>query len=150
MQPINPEMWRQFASTIGRDDLLTDPRYVDAKTRWQHRDELNAITRAWTSARTKHEAMAVLGKAGVPCGAVLDTAEVLDDPHLNARGQITTIDHPTRGRLRLPSCPVRLSASEAVTTPAPLAGQHTADVLAEVLGLSQDDVTALRQRGVVG
>ncbi len=150
VQPINPEMWRQFAITIGREDLLTDPRCADAKTRWQHRDELNAITRAWTSARTKHEVMATLGKAGVPCGAVLDTAEVLDDPHLNARGQITTIDHPTRGRFRLPSCPVRLSASPAVTTPPPLAGEHTADVLAEVLGLSKDDVTGLRQRGAIG
>ncbi|HSF05678.1 MAG TPA: CoA transferase [Methylomirabilota bacterium] len=150
VQPINPEMWRQFAAAIGREDLLTDPRCADAKARWQHRDELHAITRAWTSARTKHEVMAVLGKAGVPCGAVLDTAEVLDDPHLNARGQITTIDHPTRGRLRLPGCPVRLSASAAVTTPPPLTGQHTADVLAEVLGLSRDDVTALQQRGVLG
>jgi formyl-CoA transferase len=150
VQPINPEMWRSFATAIGRDDLLTDPRCADAKTRWQHRDELHAITRAWTSARSKHEVMGVLGKAGVPCGAVLDTAEILDDPHLNARGQITTIDHPTRGRLRLPSCPVRLSASAAPTTPPPLAGQHTVDVLGEVLGLSKDEVQALQQRGVVG
>ena len=149
-QPVNPEMWRQFAIAIGREDWLTDPRYPDAAARWQHRDELNAITRAWTSVRTKHEVMDVLGKAGVPCGPVLDTAEVLDDPHLNARGAITTIDHPTRGRIRLPSCPVRLSASPAVTTPAPLAGQHTADVLAEVLGLSKDEVAQLAQRGVVG
>jgi formyl-CoA transferase len=148
-QPINPEMWRQFAIAIGREDLLTDPRCKDAKTRWEHRDELNAIFRAWTSARTKHEVLAVLGKAGVPCGAVLDTGEVLDDPHLNARGAITTIDHPTRGRFRLPNCPVRLSDSEAVTTAPPLAGQHTAEVLAEVLGLSKDDVADLQSRGVV-
>jgi formyl-CoA transferase len=147
--PINPEMWRQFAVAIGREDLLGDPRCKDAKTRWEHRDELNEIIRAWTSARTKHEVLAVLGKAGVPGGAVLDTGEVLDDPHLNARGAITTIDHPTRGRFRLPSCPVRLSASEAVTTPPPLAGQHTAEVLVEVLGLSKDDVTGLQQRGAI-
>jgi formyl-CoA transferase len=148
-QPVSPEMWRAFATAIGREDLLSDPRCVDSKTRWQHREELDAITRAWTSVRTKQEVMAVLGKAGVPCGAILDTAEVLDDPHLNARGQITTIDHPTRGRIRLPSCPVRLSASPAVTTPPPLAGQHTTEVLAEVLGLSADEVAALARRGVV-
>jgi formyl-CoA transferase len=93
--------------------------------------------------------LAVLGKAGVPCGAVLDTGEVLDDPHLNARGAITTIDHPTRGRFRLPNCPVRLSDSEAVTTAPPLAGQHTAEILGEVLGLSKDDVADLQRRGVV-
>jgi formyl-CoA transferase len=150
VQPINEEMWRQFATAIGREDLLADPRCADAATRWQHRDALDEIARAWTRARTKHEAMAALGKAGVPCGAVLDTAEVLDDPHLNARGAIAAFDHPTRGRFRVPGCPVRLSASEAVTTPPPLAGQHTAEVLAEVLGLSAGDVAALRARGVVG
>src|SRR5215475_12656716 len=111
VQPINAGMWRDFAVAIGREDLLADPRCKDAKTRWEHRDALNEIIRAWTRARPKHEVMAVLGKAGVPCGAVLDTGEILDDPHLNARGQIHTIEHATRGRLRLPGCPVRLSAS---------------------------------------
>jgi len=91
--------------------------------------------------------LAVLGKAGVPCGAVVDTGEVLDDTQLNARGQIDTIDHPTRGRFRLPSCPVRLSASPAVTTPPPLVGEHTTDILNEVLGLSNDDVADLHSRG---
>jgi crotonobetainyl-CoA:carnitine CoA-transferase CaiB-like acyl-CoA transferase len=86
---------------------------------------------------------------GPPCGAVLDTGEILDDPHLNARGSIATIDHPTRGRFRLPGCPVRLSASPAVTAAPPLAGEHTAEVLAEVLGLSKDDVAALQQRGAI-
>ena len=123
---------------------------ASAAARWEHRDALNEIITAWTRARTKHEVMAELGKAGVPCGAVLDTGEVLDDPHLNARGQIHTIEHATRGRFRLPGSPVRLSASEAPTTPPPLAGQHTAEVLAEVLGLSADEVDKLRARGVLG
>jgi formyl-CoA transferase len=150
VQPINPGMWRDFATAIGREDLLADPRLKDAKARWEHRDELNAIIRAWTGARTKHEVMTILGKAGVPCGAILDTGEVLDDPHLNARGQIHTIEHATRGRIRLPGCPVHLSASPAPTSPPPLAGEHTAAVLAEVLGLRADEVEKLRARGVVG
>ena len=150
VQPMNGDMWRDFAIAIGREELLADPRYADARSRWQHRDALNAVVREWTRARTKQEVMATLGKAGVPCGATLDTGEILDDPHLNARGQVHTIEHPTRGTIRLPGCPVRLSASEAPTTPPPLAGQHTAEVLAEVLGLSGDDVARLRARGVLG
>ena len=150
VQPMNTDMWRQLAASIGREDLLDDPRFRDAKSRWEHRDALNGIVTTWTRARTKHDVLATLGKAGVPCGAIQTTAEVLDDPHLNARGAIDTIDHPTRGRLRLPSCPVRLSASPARTSPPPLAGQHTADILADVLGLSSDDVAALRGRGVLG
>ena len=150
VQTMNADMWRDFATAIGREDLLTDARCKDAAARWEHRDALNEIIVAWTRGRTKHEVMAELGKAGVPCGAVLDTGEVLDDPHLNARGQIHTIEHATRGRFRLPGSPVRLSASEAPTTPPPLAGQHTAEVLAEVLGLSADEVEKLRARGVLG
>jgi crotonobetainyl-CoA:carnitine CoA-transferase CaiB-like acyl-CoA transferase len=72
------------------------------------------------------------------------------DPHLNARGQIHTIEHATRGRIRLPGCPVHLSASPAPTSPPPLAGEHTADVLGEVLGLSAADVEKLRAQGVLG
>jgi formyl-CoA transferase len=150
VQTMNQDMWHDFATAIGREDLLTDARCTDAKRRWKHRDALNEIISGWTRTRTKHEVMAELAKAGVPCGAVLDTGEVLDDPHLNARGQIHTIDHATRGRVRLPGCPVRLSASEAPTTPAPLAGQHTAEVLAEMLGLSAHEIAELRTRGLLG
>src|SRR5437879_3451205 len=150
VQPSSPGRWRDFATAMGRGDWLADPRLKDAKPRWEHRDELNAVIRAWTSARTKHEVMSILGKAGVPCGATLDTGEVLDDPHLNARGQIHTIEHKTRGRARLPGCPVHLSASEAPTSPAPLAGERSAEILAEVLGLTRDDVNDLQQRKVVG
>ena len=149
VQPINTEMWRAFATAIGRADLLSDPRCVDAKTRWTHERELNEIFRAWTRTRTKHEVMEILGAAGVPCGAVLDTGEILDDPHLNARGQIHTIEHPTRGTIRLPGCPVRLSDSPAPTAAPPLAGQHTVEILGDVLGMSKDDVAALQARGVV-
>jgi crotonobetainyl-CoA:carnitine CoA-transferase CaiB-like acyl-CoA transferase len=78
------------------------------------------------------------------------TGEILEDAHLNARGQIDTIDHPTRGRFRLPAAPVRLSASKTKTTPPPLAGQHTTELLAEMLGLSADEIIALRQRKVIG
>jgi formyl-CoA transferase len=150
VQPMNQDMWRDFVAAIGREDLLADVRYKDAKTRWSHRETLNAVIREWTSTRTKQEVMATLGKADVPCGAVLDTGEILDDPHLNARGQVHTIEHATRGRIRLPGCPVRLSASDAPTAPPPLAGQHTAEVLGEVLGLSAGEVAKLRGEGVLG
>jgi formyl-CoA transferase len=149
VQPMNTEMWRAFVVAIGREDLLTDPRCADAKSRWQNEKALNEIVRAWTKGRTKREVMKVLGEAGVPSGATLDTGEILDDPHLNARGQVHTIDHPTRGTFRLPGCPVRLSDSPAPTTAPPLAGQHTVDILADVLGMSKDDVAALQARGVV-
>jgi formyl-CoA transferase len=149
VQPMNQGMWQDFARAIGREDLLADPRCVDAPSRWAHREALNGIARAWTGARSKQEVLTTLGKAGVPCGAILDTQEVLDDPHMNARGVIETIEHPTRGRFRVPGCPIRLSDSEAVTTPPPLAGQHTDEVLGEVLGLTPEAVAELRARAAI-
>ena len=149
VQPVNQGMWEDFARAIGRADLLEDHRCKDAPTRWQHRDELNAIARAWTAARSKQEVMETLGKAGVPCGAVQNTAELLEDPHMNARGSIATIDHPERGPFRMPGSPVRLWKSPAPTTPAPLLGQHTTEVLADVLGLTREQVADMQRRGVV-
>src|SRR2546423_5176776 len=88
VQTMNQEMWREFATAIGRGDLLADARCKNAKARWEHRDALNELIRAWTRGRTKHEGMAELGKAGVPCGAVLDTAEGPAAPHPHRRGPI--------------------------------------------------------------
>ena len=62
VQPMNTDMWRDFVTAIGREDLLADPRYGDAKSRWEHRDALNALVREWTGARTKHEVMETLGQ----------------------------------------------------------------------------------------
>ncbi|MBI3966994.1 MAG: CoA transferase, partial [Chloroflexi bacterium] len=148
-QPNIPKMWDDLVRAIGRPDLIDDPRCVDAATRYENRQELNPIISDWTRQRDKHEVMRILGEAGIPCSGVFDTADVLNDPHLNARGQIVDVEHAVRGKLKMPGCPVRLSESPAVQAPVPLLGEHTADILAEVLGKSADDVETLRGRGVV-
>src|SRR5260370_15724741 len=94
--------WQQrrglaMLGVMGRSELADDPRFADEKSRWESRDALNAIVEAWTRARPKHEVMQLLGDAGVPCGAVQDTGEVLADPHLKAREMIVDVDYPTRG-----------------------------------------------------
>ncbi len=142
-------MWTDFARTIGREDLIDDPRFSDPATRYQNRAELDLIINEWTGRRSKWEVMHLLGEAGVPCSAVFDTADLLDDPHLNQRGAIVEVDHPTLGRFRTLNCPVRLSASPAVLTPAPLLGQHTYEVLSELLGISKAEAAGLQARGVV-
>src|SRR5205807_673360 len=72
-----PQMWRTFTEAIGRPELVEDPRFASEAARWENRAELNAIVEEWTRGRTKHEAMRLLADAGVPCGAVQDTGEVL-------------------------------------------------------------------------
>jgi formyl-CoA transferase len=144
-----PQMWPALVKVLSRPDLADDPRFKAAEARWENRTELNAIVEEWTRQRTKHEVMRLLGDAGVPCGACQDTGEVLADPHLKARDMIVDIDYPTRGTYQTVGCPVKLSDSPAQITRPPLLGEHTATLLSELCGVGRDEVTRLRDDGVV-
>ena len=111
------QMWHPLLRAMGREDLIGDPRYEAAEARWQRKAEVDALVEAWTMQRTKHDAMKALGGAGVPCGAVLDTGEVLEDPHLRARDMIVEVEHPVRGRFMTVGNPIKLSASPTSITP---------------------------------
>ncbi|MGE5272020.1 MAG: formyl-CoA transferase [Thiohalocapsa sp.] len=142
-------MWLAMTKAMGRPELAEDVRFADEKSRWANRDALNAIVEEWTRGHKKHEVMRILGKAGVPCGAVQDTGEVLADPHLKARHMIVDIDYPTRGVYQTVGCPVKLSDSPAEIRRPPLLGEHTEALLGELCGLDPDEVKRLKDGGVV-
>jgi len=144
-----PQMWKAFLGVLGQPELADDPRFKTPEGRWENREAMNAIITAWTRQRSKHEVMRLLGDAGVPCGACLDTGEVLADPHLRAREMIVDVDYPTRGTYQTVGCPIKLSDSPAEVTRPPLLGEHTADVLGALCGVAPDEVKRLRESGVV-
>lgn len=143
----NEGMWVAFCQAIGQPELVTDPRFAKPGYRLRNAAELRAAAQPWFLERTKREAMTELGEAGVPVAAVLDTAEVFADPHLHARDFFTTVAHPERGDMVMMKAPFRMSGSDVPLEPAPLKGQHTREVLAAELGLTDAELDALITRG---
>jgi formyl-CoA transferase len=142
------QMWHALLKAIGRADLIGDARYETAEVRAKHVDEVNAVIEAWTSKRNKYEVTKILAAAGVPCGAVQDTGEVLNDPHLHAREMIVEVPHPVRGSYLTAGNPVKLSASPTKIESAPLLGQHNHEVLT-ALGYEEADIAALKAAGAI-
>ena len=121
----NPEHWRRLLTVIGHEDLIEDPRFATREARGRHEAEIDAMITDWTRRHDKHEAMRLIGAAGVPAGAVLDTGDLLGEPSFATRGIIQTMQHPN-GEFRMPAFPVRFDGAPAPVEPAPLLGEHNA------------------------
>jgi formyl-CoA transferase len=133
----NTRQWDRLLDAIGRGELKGDPRFETAELRGQHKVEVDEIISSWTRGRSKEEAMRVLCEAGVPAAAMFDTLDLMTDPHLRSNGTFTTVNHPHRGEVVMPGWPVRMSSSSVPVVAAPLLGEHTAQVLKEVLGIEE-------------
>jgi len=140
--------WHRLLKLLGREELIGDPRYETAQARGERMDEVNAMVADWTKRRDKHEAMRLIGAAGVPAGAVLDTMELMNEPSFTERGILQVAEHPT-GPFKMPCWPVRFDGKPPKLEPAPLLGQHTTQVFGDWLGMSAGDVEALKKEGVI-
>ncbi len=143
--------WHSLARVLGRQDLLENPDFASTPARAARMEEIDAMVEAWTRQRGKDEIMAVLTRAHVPCAPVRTAREVVNDPHLLERGMWVDVEHPRRGKTRVPISPIRLHGSPpaAVERPAPLLGQDTDRVLSELLGLHPDELAQLHAAGVI-
>ena len=149
VMPTTQSMWDNLLKEMGREELLEDERFSDITQLYQYNDEIEAMVGEWTQKHTKYEVMDILGKAGVPCGACLDTLEVLNDPHLRQRGMVVDVEHPHAGKFAMPACPVQLSESPVEVEASPLLGQHNAEVYERLLGLKDAELSQLRETGDV-
>ncbi len=146
----NPDHWRRLLGVIGRPDLIGDERFATQPARSANVGEVNDMVSAWTRRHTKQEAMEIIGAAGIPAGAVLDTMELSQDPTFETRGIMPTIEHPRVGKFKMVAWPVRHGGSPPPVRPAPLLGQHTDDVLTSWLGMDAAAAGALKAGGTVG
>jgi crotonobetainyl-CoA:carnitine CoA-transferase CaiB-like acyl-CoA transferase len=145
----NPEHWKRLLQVLGREDLIGDARYESPEARNEREAEVNALISGWTRQYDKHEAMRRLGAAGIPAGAVLDTKELSEEPTFWQRGVLQVMDHPNVKGYGMPAWPVRHDGAPPTVEPAPLLGEHTAEVLARWLGLGQTEIDGLTQEKVI-
>ena len=147
--PDNPEMFEAMTEVMERSELRSDERFATPPARAKNGAALTAEIERWTGTREKREVMKAFARRGIVCGAVLNTAEVLADPHLRERETIFDLEHPTRGRFSVIGCPVRLSDSPVAPRRAPLKGEHTEEVLKGLGGYSDSEIQNLREKRVI-
>jgi formyl-CoA transferase len=145
----NEDHWRRLVKAIGREDLLNDPRMADGTVRAQNRELVDAAITEFTSKRSKQEVTRIIAGAGVPCGAVMTTLELMHDEDLHKRGMMQTIEHPLRGTVTVPGWPLRMSDSKVPLKCAPILGADSEAIYGEWLGCTPAEVKEMRQAKVI-
>jgi len=151
----NQRTWERLCQALDQPDLARRLEFSTEGARVGHRRELAAVIEEITSRRPAAHWLAALEEAGVPCGPILNYAEVFADPHVRHRAMVQEIDHPVGGRIKQLGPAVKLSATPAqFRRPAPTLGQHTTEVLTElgyddtaIRKLAAEEVIALSSRG---
>ncbi len=146
--------WQAVCRVLEQGGWATDSRFEDSLSRWKNRDDLDALIGPVTTSWDPHELMHALQKEGVAAGAVLDSKDLLFDPHLGERNFYEVVTHhDSTGIPPLPyaSRPWKLSKTPAVKSqPAPLMGEHNTLVLSDLLGKTAEEMTALEEAGIIG
>jgi len=151
-----PRQFAALARAMGREDMLSDERFRDARSRLLHNDELTAEIYAWAATVTRAEARRRAGEFRAPLACVLNLEEALASPQMRARRYFQEVDHPVAGRWVYPGPPFRLTDGPPSNGGwgwragrAPLLGEHNEEVFGELLGLERSDLGRLRAAGVV-
>ena len=142
--------FRRLCEAMGRTDLLDDPRFATTPSRAEHGAELNDLVAAWTSERSAMEVETACAQAGVPCAVARSASDILVDPHIEARGDLVTVDDPVVGPVRQQApFPRYTDRPPTVPTGAPRLGEHNEQVWCDLVGLSQPELLEHRERGTI-
>ncbi|MFM1814446.1 MAG: hypothetical protein RLZ98_1141, partial [Pseudomonadota bacterium] len=140
-------VWEAICDVIGAPEWKSDPDYATPNARLPRLKSVFDRIESWTMTKTKLEAMAILNKYDIPCGPILSMKELAEDRSLRETGTVVEVDHPTRGAYLTVGNPIKLSDSPCDVMRSPLLGEHTEEILTELLGYSPGDVKALAEAG---
>ena len=140
-------VWEPICDVIGESGWKTDPNYATPKARLPRLNEIFGRIERWTMTKTKFEAMKILNEFDIPCGPILSMKELAEDQSLRATGTVVEVDHPKRGKYLSVGNPIKLSASPTEVKRSPLLGEHTDEILSQVLKYSAEEVAAIKASG---
>ncbi len=142
-------VWGNVCDVIGKEEWKTAPDYATPKARLSRLNEVFETIEQWTMTKTKFEVMEICNPLNIPVGPILSMKELSEEPSLRKTGTIVEVDHPERGKYLTVGCPIKLSDSPVEVERSPLLGEHTDEILAEVLGYSAEEVADIKQSGAV-
>jgi len=142
-------VWETICDVIGEPTWKTDPEYATPRARLPKLKQIFERIEQWTMTKTKFEAMDILNKYDIPCGPILSMKELAEDESLRKTGTVVEVDHPTRGKYLSVGNPIKLSDSISEVTRSPLLGEHTDEILSNVLKLSSTDINEIKNSGAL-
>jgi len=143
-------IWQAICDVIGKPEWKTHPDYAKPEARLPRLNEVFETIEQWTMTKDKFEAMEILNQSDIPCGPILSMKEILEDQSLYATGTLVEVDHPTRGKYITVGNPIKLSDSPAEVVRSPLLGEHTQEILRDVLSFSDSQVEEIEGSGALG
>jgi formyl-CoA transferase len=143
-------VWEKICDVIGKPEWKTDPDYAKPAARLPRLKHIFNTIEQWTMTKTKFELMDLLNQYDIPCGPILSMKEIIEEPSLRKTGTVVEVDHPTRGKYFSVGNPIKLSDSPTEVLRSPLLGEHTAEILREVLGYSDAEVRRIEASGAIG
>ncbi len=142
-------VWQKICDVIGKPEWKEDPDYATPPARLSRLNEIFDAIEAWTMTKTKYEVMDICNPLDIPVGPILSMKELAEEPSLRETGTIVEVDHPERGKYLTVGCPIKLSDTEVEVTRSPLLGEHTDEILAEVLDYSAEEIAQIKESGAV-
>ncbi|PWT98183.1 MAG: formyl-CoA transferase, partial [Terriglobia bacterium] len=148
---VQEAVWHALAERVGPEvghpQLAADPRFAKIADRRKNQNEVWSLLDQFASNYSKRELMAILNDLDVPCGPIMSTEDLANDEHVRGREMYVELDHPQRGKWHNIGMPIKLSASPAKIQRSPLLGEHTEEILREVLGWGDPEIAAKRDAG---